>query len=721
MVSGATASIERALGSADAEDRRQATAELGRLPVEEALPLLLRSLGDEDWRVRKEATVAARAFGSAPLLVDGLVGVFRGGDNVGLRNAAVEVLAGAGAEATTALSSALPRLDADGRKLVIETLGRGRDPAALGALEAALVDADENVRQAAIEAIAGLGALARDRVPELLLARLGDRDRLVRLTALEGLTALEVAIPWARLEPLLEEPTLRAAALSAAALASSPEAAPALVQALAHARGGLFGQALRALGRLAEGPLGSSVADALRAGGPALGERLVKAALSGRPGDQPGMPPDSGDDVAARRAVALRLAALAGAPGVVDAAVVAFAEDLLAEPAQQALAALGAAALPAMFARLADAAIPPEARAALVDVIADVLEQAGHDERAPRIEGAPDPRSALRGAARDPDRHVAVRALRALARLGDAGDVALTAEQTLAAERPVAVAAEGALATLAARFPEAARALADRVIGDEAFLLPAAIVLGALGAASMFEERDAVFLAHAATAGDTRARRAAVEAVSALRGSVGSAFPGAMEVLSCALTDEEHEVQTAAARALGRLTSAPDAPRLSDILDLVDRSGAVDLMAVTVRALGEGMSAAYHERLSIPPAPPSTELVAALAHFARSAPSPVAMAAVDSLGHAYRACSHWGLPPQGPAAASTIAALGAAFTHPDEDVVKAAVLKVADCAAGAGQPSVRAPVLHGARARPPAPLDRGARPRRRVPRRAGHG
>ena len=76
----------------------------------------------------------------------------------------------------------------------------------------------------------------------------------------------------------------------------------------------------------------------------------------------------------ARRAVALRLAAMAGAPGVVDAAVVALAEDLLAEPAQQALAALGAAALPAMFARLADAAIPPEARAALVDVIADVLD-----------------------------------------------------------------------------------------------------------------------------------------------------------------------------------------------------------------------------------------------------------------------------------------------------------------------------------------------------------
>jgi HEAT repeat protein len=405
VVPGANASIERALGSADAEDRRQATAELARLPVEEALPLLVRSLGDEDWRVRKEATLAARAFGGAPPLLDVLVGAFAGGENVGLRNAAVEVLAGVGADATPVLAAALPRLDPDGRKLVVETLGRGRDPAALGALEAALADTDENVRQAVIEAIAGLGALARDRVPDLLLARLGDHDNLVRLTALEGLTALDIPIPWAHLEPLFEEPTLRAAALSAAALVSSPEAAGALARVLARARGGLFAQALRALGRLAEGPLAPSVADALRAGGPALGERLVTAALAGRPGEPPGAPLDSSDDVAARRAVALQLAAMAGAPGVVDAAVAALGEDLLAEPARRALAALGPAALPAMFERLAGVAVPPEARAALVDVIADVLDSGDPTASGDALPGgAPDPRAALRGAARDPDR-----------------------------------------------------------------------------------------------------------------------------------------------------------------------------------------------------------------------------------------------------------------------------------------------------------------------------
>ena len=680
-VAGALKALRSALACDDAEDRRQATAELGRVPVDEAVPLLLASLGDEDWRVRKEATLVARSFGGARALLAALVEVFAGGDNVGLRNAAVEVLASAGHAATAALAEALPRLDADGRKLAVETLGRGRDPAALGALELALADGDANVREGAMEAIAGLGPLAPERVAELLLARLDDGDRLVRLTALEGLTALEVAIPWARLARLLEEPTLRSAALSAAALASSPEAARALTVALAHARGGAFDQALRALGRLAEGPLAPSVAAALHAAGADLGQRLVAAALAD----------GSGDEVAARRAMALRLAALGsrdgGAPGLIDAAVSALTEDLLAEAAQQALLTLGPAALPSMFERLADPAVPPEARAALVDVIAEILGST--------TEGPPLPEAAslagLRGAARDPERAVAVRALRALSDLGDEEDLALAAEQTMAPLRAVAVAAEGALAALAGRFPMAARALADRVARtstDERLLLPAVIVIGALGASSAFEERDAIFLAHAATAGDTRARRAAVEAVSALRGSVGAgvgvALPAAMEVLSFALTDEEHEVQMAAARALGRLCSAPDAPRAADVLDLVNRSGAADLVAAAVRAIGEGMSVAYQQRRSIPPTPPSADLVASLALLARGAPSPVAIAAVDSLGQAQRArAGHDG--------GAAIDALAAALAHPDEDVVKAALLKLADCAAPL--PSASAPVI----------------------------
>ena len=649
MASWTQESIERSLMSDDAEERRQATAELARTPLEDALPPLCRALGDEDWRVRKEATVAARAFGPAEALIAALVGALGEGDNVGLRNAAVEVLAAMGHASTSALGRALPGLDADGRKLVVEALGRGRDPAALPSLEAAADNPDDNVRQGAIEAIAAVGPLAPDRVEALLFARLDNRDSLVRLVALRGLGALEVAIPWPRLEPFLADPTLRAAALSAAALTESPEAARTLARELARARGRAFTQALGGLSRLAEGPLAGAVAEALRAGGPEVAQRILAAASD-----------TEGGDATARRAAALGLAAAAGMPGAVDAAVLALGEELLSEPAQRALVALGEGALPAMVARLADPALPAEARAPLVDVIAALLPPDGPSS-APFDEAL----GALRAAARDPERRSAAAAMHALARLGGPGDLELAAERTLSEERPAALAAEGALAALAGRFPEAARALANRLGSAEATMLPAAIALGAIGAAGGFEERDATFLAHAATAGDTRARRAAVEAVSELRAAVGASFPAALEVLRVGLTDEEHEVQLAAARALGRLSTAKDAPPASEVVELVERSGAADLVAATLRAIGEGISLSYGKSAAGDAHALRDNLLSALALFARGAPVPVALAAVDALAQAQRA-----------GAPEATLALSAAFDHPEEPVVKAALIKL---------------------------------------------
>jgi HEAT repeat protein len=276
-----------------------------------------------------------------------------------------------------------------------------------------------------------------------------------------------------------------------------------------------------------------------------------------------------------------------------------------------------------------------------------------------------------------------------LAHLGNDGDLALVAEQTLDAARPVAAAAEAALGTLAARFPAAARALADRVARDEAYRLPAAIVIGAVAASSPFAERDAIFLAHAATTGDTRARRAAVEAVAALRSEVGSAYPAALEVLSFALTDEEHEVQSAAARALGRLCSAPDAPRPGEVLDLVDRSGAVDLVATAVRAIGEGMIAAVLRRSYVGGAP-YREIVASLALLAREGQGPVAVAAIDALANARRTAADNAGGDDAGNEGGALDALAGALDHPEEDVAKAALLKLASAGPAAIRPLEKA-------------------------------
>ena len=652
--------IEAALDAADAEERRQATSLAAELPLYDALPLLVRALGDTDWRVRKEATYAARAFIPAPSLIAAMIKTFEPCDNVGLRNAAIEVLAGCGSAATAPLEASLVRLDADGRKLAVQALGYTRDPHALVVLEHSLRDTDENVRQGAVEAIAQLGPIAPVEVQRLLFRCLDSKDPFAKLAALEGLNALGAVIPWERLAPLLDHPSLRGAALSAAATSESPAAAPALARMLHKARGGTFMQAISALARLAEGPLLPAVTDALAAEGPELGERLVRVATA------------EGEGPTHHRAMALLLAAVARAPGVVDAAALALAEETFTEQAERALFLLGPAALPGLVARIAPEKgtepLGADVRAALIEVAASIALAPGAPERPTAL------LEALRKAALEDERRVATSALFALSKLGTAEDLPLAARLIASSIRPVAHAAEGALASLATRHEQAARTLGDSLVngaasapGDEAFA--AAILLGALAATRSPSSPppspgDLGFLARAAAAEDVRTRRAAIGAVAEMGGD------SALDVLSLALTDEEREVQLAAARALGYLGAAarrrevsPDVretPTLRTILDIAGRSMDAELVATAIRALGEALS-------TIPPAAAESAaaaLIEALAPLAREAEAVVAIAAAESIGRL-----PWG-------AAGRQAALVAALDHPDAAVVKAAMLKV---------------------------------------------
>ena len=145
--------IELALESADPEVRRRATSAISELPPADAVALVVRALGDADWRVRKEASQIALLVGPTPRLLHDLVHRLFPGDNVGLRNAVVETLAAFGAPAVPPVVAVLHRLDADGKKLAVEVLGRSQEPSAMGAIERLLDDADANVRAAAIEAV----------------------------------------------------------------------------------------------------------------------------------------------------------------------------------------------------------------------------------------------------------------------------------------------------------------------------------------------------------------------------------------------------------------------------------------------------------------------------------------------------------------------------------------------------------------------------------------
>lgn len=705
-LSAPAAAIAAALLEQDAEERRISTARLAELDAREALPLLLLALGDVDWRVRKEATIAARAFLPDRVLIDALIRVLDTSADVGIRNAAVDVLAYAGRAAVGPIEDAMSRLDADGRKLAIDALGRSRDAAAIGPLEAALFDPDDNVRQAAVEAIAAIGAVAGEPAQKILMRCLGEDDRFVRLAALEGLNHLGVIVPWDRLEPLLDEPTSRAAALSAAALTEHPRAPMALAKALASSRGGAFSQALTALAHLAEGPLAARVAEAVRAQGSMLAARIVRIAK----GEEP--------DLDHLRASALTLAATANVDGAVEAATQALREQSLAVAAPRALELLGLCAIPALIAMIgAQSFETPDTRSAAVDAAASIAAAAEGSGAAAETTRAL--LEALRAAAVDADKDVSTSALYALSRLGTEADLELAAARARCLTLAVASAAEHALSSLADRFPGAARDLAHRLMKSEPSSLAAVVLLGALGSAGALDLDDVhaevAFLASAATSGDARTRRAAVMAVA----DIGGLW--AADVLSFALADEEHDVQLAAARALGRVCVDPAAGRYletgppsgipssrkpavpmpvprtsaSDMLDLVGRSGDDDLVAAAVNALGVSMTT-WRPPASLPPPsdeagaaakvarassmggppgqaglPPHTprmmppdDLIAALAPLASKAPSAVAIAAVDALCRAPLALR--GREP----------ALLGGLDHPDPAVMKAAMLKL---------------------------------------------
>jgi hypothetical protein len=653
--------VAAALDASDAEERRQATSLIAELFLHDALPLLIRALGDEDWRVRKEATHAARAFVPAPNLVNAMVALFEPGENVGLRNAAVDVLALCGSAATRPLSMALGRLDADGRKLVVQALGTTRDTHALSALAFALDDDDSNVRQGAVEAISRLGPLAPAEVQRLLLRSVDADDPFCQLAALDGLNALGAVVPWDRLEKLLEHPTLRTAALTAAAMAEDPRAPAAIARGLRSARGHAFVLAVGALARLAEGPLLPDVAAALAAEGPSLGERLVQSAST------------VGVSLQHHRVAALLLAAISEAPGVVDAAAQALEDARVSEAADRALRMLGPKVLLELVERIAPrpgaSTYSSDVRAALIDASAAIAQSSS----APASSTA-SLLDALRSVVHENDGRVTASALWALSRLGNEQDLELAARFVRSSSKTIAYAAEAALSTLTSRHPAAARRIIDSLAepashgrSEEAFMV--AVLIGALAALPGTSRQspspaDIALLTRCAAAEDSRTRRAAIEAIAEIGGE------SSLRVLSLALADDAREVQIAAARALGLLgrracfrdpaQSNAEVSSLRAVIDVVTRSTDAELLATAIRTVGEDLvleegDATWDRAIQ--------EMLAILAPLARDADGVVAIAAVESIGRL----------PSGTEGRQL--SLAAALHHSDDAVVKAAILK----------------------------------------------
>jgi HEAT repeat protein len=546
--------IDRDLDSPDPEVRRRATTDIPDLPSPEAAAYVIRALGDADWRVRKEAAQIALLLGPTPPLLDLLVDLLFPGDNVGLRNAVVETLASFGRSAVPVVVTAIPKLDADGKKLAAEILGRAQDPSAIVALERLLSDSDANVRTAAVEAIGDLGALAVDAASRILLQALEQGDLHMRLAALEGLNRLGVVISWEKLRPLTGDPILRRAALAAASRSGRLEAADALAKALADDSPAVFRLALIGLAELA---LGAETSMRISRLEPRARERLLDA-----------MAPGTKDD--STRAAALVVAAVVGEPGAVDLAIDALTDDRVSREADAALRIFGAAALPRILARVAhgDAGL----RAAAIGRLPTMVDRQSEDAV----------RLALRAAIADPSVEVASAALAALGTLGGPEDIAAVFAAVAAKSPGSLAAARASLAELARRHPEDARMTAQVARLDQASHIATSIIIGALGGGVLGTVADDVtFLSGALSSPDPETRMTAVEAVADVGSDLG------LDAIQFALADEEREIQLSAVRALGRLRTQDGRPSGGDrLLELTRESNDPELIATAARALG---------------------------------------------------------------------------------------------------------------------------------------
>ena len=202
--------IRFALQSDDEEIRRSALQTLRAFPRSDAQSLLFTAMGDESWRVRKEA-VECYIFSKPDLdSIEQLLNLLRDDDNAGLRNSAAEAVIRLGAVCASPLMAMVQDQDADVRKFVVDVMGAIGDQIFVPALLRALNDPEVNVASAAAEQLGVLGdAEAAEHLMKAILARDEVLFRFSALGAL-GLLAKPAPVPEA-LVKLAEQDILRKA------------------------------------------------------------------------------------------------------------------------------------------------------------------------------------------------------------------------------------------------------------------------------------------------------------------------------------------------------------------------------------------------------------------------------------------------------------------------------------------------------------------------------
>jgi HEAT repeat protein len=611
--------VQRALAAADPEERRRVVARIAELPPSSRVPPLLMALGDSDWRVRKEAIGLSAELGPDPELLTALADVFEPGDNVGLRNAAVEALGAFGLFAVETLGPRVQGLDADGKKLSIEALGRSGESAALDVLAPLVADADPNVRVAALEALGAIGIARVDDARELLVSRL-DQDRpLETLAALESLAMLGAGLPFATVQPWLRDPFLGRAALALAAQSGDPKAGAPLVEALLDERDPEAVCALADYVGASEAARRSALGELSAVG--QRGESVLLACLERRDGE-----------VDCARA-ALAIVGALGFTSAAQPAVAWLADARCYAEADQALFLLGAQAIPALLRGAASG--EAETAAACLDLLGRLPPEAVTAEA----------RRSLTTALLSPSPDVLRAALGALTRVGDAD--CMFALVRLLEDASLVSSVEPALIAISQRHPERALTFLQlgNVQGPSAHA--AALVIAALAPRARLGSLDSgelsAFLTRLLMSTSHEQRRAALLAL----GELGAGE--ALDAVRFALADEEQAVRVEAVRTLGRLKGKDQSSvGVPALLEVASEARDAVLLLAALRALGESSDA---------------RALPVLGPLVRSNDARIAVAAVEALSR------H--------ADPRRLSSLFDGLHHGEPEVVKAAMLAIA--------------------------------------------
>jgi len=190
---------------------------------------LVSVIGDESWRVRKEA-VTGIARHAEPEAIAGLLRLLKDEHrNLSILNSALKVLSLSNVDVISPLVDFLHNSDVDLRVQAALALGEQHDRRAVPALLGALSDQDSNVKYHAIEA---LGKLQAVEAVDALTSLAESRDFFLAFAAIDALMRIGDSHNISRLVPLLEDELLRSAAADALGLLGNETAIEPLVELL---------------------------------------------------------------------------------------------------------------------------------------------------------------------------------------------------------------------------------------------------------------------------------------------------------------------------------------------------------------------------------------------------------------------------------------------------------------------------------------------------------